>query len=509
MKKIFITFLTITFFCFGFQVKADKPFPAPTSLGATAVSISQINLSWTDNSSDEAGFSIELSTDGSNFTEIATVGSDVTTYSNTGLTPNTTYYYQVRAFKLKKGVYTYSTYSNIDSDTTFTALPDAPTTLSATAVSVSQISLAWTDSADNEDGFKIERSTNGVDFTQIDTVSANVTSYDNTALNSNTTYYYKVRAYNSYGDSAYTNTDSDTTLNIEPVAIAGEDINVIDTDGDGYALVTLDASSSYDPDGYILFYEWDDIYGPIVETTSSSSVQVSLAVGTYDVILYVTDNNYDFTADYITITVTDPAPTVPGDLTLNSKDESSVTLNFGTSSYDVTFDTYKIYYKQGTSSVTESDIEHADSDLAYIDYNGTSNTVITGLDSNTSYVFNIWAYDTSGNKVSAANELVVQTDEDTNPPTAPSNLGVYYDYASTTAVMVWWTDNSDDESGFSLERSTDGTNFTEIDTLGANNTFYMDFDIVTGTSTTYYYRVNAYNANGSSDYSNTESALVF
>ncbi|MFP3937125.1 MAG: fibronectin type III domain-containing protein [Phycisphaerae bacterium] len=70
---------------------------APTDLTATAVSSSQIDLTWTDNSDNEDDFRVERSLDGSSFSEIATVGANVTTYSDTGLSESTTYYYRVRA----------------------------------------------------------------------------------------------------------------------------------------------------------------------------------------------------------------------------------------------------------------------------------------------------------------------------------------------------------------------------------------------------------------------------
>ncbi|NJM14178.1 MAG: fibronectin type III domain-containing protein [Bacteroidales bacterium] len=72
---------------------------APSALGATATSSTQINLAWTDNSNNETGFKIERKTgSGGTYTEIATVGADVTAYSNTGLTASTTYYYRVVAY---------------------------------------------------------------------------------------------------------------------------------------------------------------------------------------------------------------------------------------------------------------------------------------------------------------------------------------------------------------------------------------------------------------------------
>ncbi|MFH1370763.1 MAG: fibronectin type III domain-containing protein [Planctomycetota bacterium] len=74
------------------------------------------------------------------------------------------------------------------------------------------IDLEWTDNADNESGFSIERKTGaGGTYEVIDTVAADVTSYSDTGLAPSTTYYYRVLAYNTGGDSAYSNEDSATT----------------------------------------------------------------------------------------------------------------------------------------------------------------------------------------------------------------------------------------------------------------------------------------------------------
>jgi subtilisin family serine protease len=90
--------------------------------------------------------------------------------------------------------------------------PNPPSSLSAIAISNIQINLQWVQNSDDEDGFKIERSDDGVDFTEIATVGANVTTYNNTGLQPNTTYWYRVRAYNTNGNSAYSNVASATTF---------------------------------------------------------------------------------------------------------------------------------------------------------------------------------------------------------------------------------------------------------------------------------------------------------
>ncbi|MEN6410289.1 MAG: S8 family serine peptidase [Anaerolineaceae bacterium] len=94
------------------------------------------------------------------------------------------------------------------------AVPAAPTNLTATAVSKSQINLTWTDNASNETGFYIERCKGSTctNFVRIATVGANVTSFNNTGLSKGTAYRYRVQAYNAGGTSAYSNIAAATTL---------------------------------------------------------------------------------------------------------------------------------------------------------------------------------------------------------------------------------------------------------------------------------------------------------
>jgi hypothetical protein len=91
--------------------------PAPTGLAAIAVSQSRIDLTWTDNSTDETAFYIERSPDGvSGWVGIDVVGANVTAYGDSGLTCDSDYFYQVRAYRSGDGQY--SGYSNVDGDTT-------------------------------------------------------------------------------------------------------------------------------------------------------------------------------------------------------------------------------------------------------------------------------------------------------------------------------------------------------------------------------------------------------
>jgi len=82
---------------FGLLPIASAPPTAPTNLTAQPVSPVQVNLSWTDNSTNEGGFEIWRSTDNTNFTNISIAAANSTTFSDTSAAVNTTYYYKVRA----------------------------------------------------------------------------------------------------------------------------------------------------------------------------------------------------------------------------------------------------------------------------------------------------------------------------------------------------------------------------------------------------------------------------
>ena len=71
--------------------------------------------------------------------------------------------------------------------------------------SAGELQLAWTDNADNEHGFIIDRKLGATGtYARIATVGANVTSYTDTNLIDGATYCYRVAAFNSAGSSAYT-----------------------------------------------------------------------------------------------------------------------------------------------------------------------------------------------------------------------------------------------------------------------------------------------------------------
>ncbi len=189
----------------------------PANLLATAGSFKQINLNWVDKSSDETGFEIYRAVNsGGPYEIVYTVQANSTSYSDTTLAGNKTYYYKVKAVNAKST----SSFSSVASAMTqaLPAQPDKPANLVASVFNPSAIQLNWSDQSDNETVFELWRTTSatGNGFTLVKTLKANETTYTDLGLSGNTSLYYKLRAKGDGGYSDFTEVVSATTSNNNP-----------------------------------------------------------------------------------------------------------------------------------------------------------------------------------------------------------------------------------------------------------------------------------------------------
>ncbi|HLF26430.1 MAG TPA: fibronectin type III domain-containing protein [Anaerolineae bacterium] len=389
-------------FTIAFTPPAMPP-AAPSNLSATAISSSQVNLSWQDNSTNEQGFLLKRQ--GPNdvsFVDIATLGVNVTTYSDTTVLANTTYTYRVRAFNANGN----SPNSNDAAVTTPGGPPPpaAPTNLVATAVSGSQVTLSWQDNSTNEQGFLLKRKgPNDVGFVDLATLGQNVNTYVDTSVSPATLYMYRVRAFNANGNSANSNDASVTTP--------------------GGATPPAAPSN--------------------LMATAISSSQVNLSWQD------------------------------------NSNDEQGFLLK-----------------RQGPNDVSFVDI-------ATLGPNVTTYTD-TNVSANTTYTYRVRAFNANGNSVNS-NDAAVTTPGGPPPPAAPSNLAATP--VSSTRIRLTWRDNSNDEQGFTVRRKGPfDADFVTAATVLSNTTIFTDTNLLPGT--TYAYRIRAFNANGGSG-SNEASATTF
>ena len=213
MKKTYVLVIMVLLSCFTVSTAGAAAIPAaPSALEAEAVSSYEMLLTWEDNSDNESGFKIQRKKSGGEYTLVDIIGKDNTDYTDTGLAYETKYYYRIWAYNSVGD----SVYSNEASATTGDS-PDKPTDLNITAISSSKVELTWVDNSDDENGFTIERKKSDGSYLQIATVGKNDTNYTNTGLSSDTKYSYRVRAYNSSGNSAYTGEASAATLGDETI----------------------------------------------------------------------------------------------------------------------------------------------------------------------------------------------------------------------------------------------------------------------------------------------------
>jgi fibronectin type 3 domain-containing protein len=189
---------------------AQMPLASVSGLQATAASAAQINLSWTANP-NAVSYSVKrATTPGGPYTTLAT-GITATSYSNSGLSAGSPYSYVVSA--------TNAGGEGADSaEASATTFPAAPAPLTATAVSSSQLNLAW-GASNGATSYTVKRSaTPGGAYTPLAT-GVTATSYSDTGLSAGATWYYVVSASNT-GESVNSTEASATTLAETPSGLA-------------------------------------------------------------------------------------------------------------------------------------------------------------------------------------------------------------------------------------------------------------------------------------------------
>jgi hypothetical protein len=184
--------------------------------------------------------------------------------------------------------------------------PSAPANLVATASTPSEVTLVWQDTSTSEDGFQIERrGGSSADFVQIAVVAANSASYsDGTAL-ADTAYAYRVRAFNTTGESSFSNEAATTTPRTLSVLTIGT-TELPDATVEVAYSRTLVASGGSPP------YSWSVDSGALpagLSLSQSGTISgIPAAVGSFNVVIRVTDSGGSTSAKALTLVVKPAAP---------------------------------------------------------------------------------------------------------------------------------------------------------------------------------------------------------
>jgi titin len=179
---------------------APLPLP-PSNLQASLASVTQVNLTWTDRSSDETTFEIERQVLGGPWTPLASVPANTTSYADTTVVAMHTYLYRVRAVNTAGPSAWWSNVASVDT----VVPPAAPTNLQLRTASASQIVMGWTDNSSDEFAFEVWRKSGADSYQRLQSLAPNTTVFIDPNLTPGTTYTYHVRAIGAQGASAWTN----------------------------------------------------------------------------------------------------------------------------------------------------------------------------------------------------------------------------------------------------------------------------------------------------------------
>ncbi|HUI07681.1 MAG TPA: fibronectin type III domain-containing protein [Verrucomicrobiae bacterium] len=366
----------------------------------------------------------------------------------------------------------------------------SPQDLAAEASTVDTIQLAWSYDANGVDGFQIERSVTGDDpWTPVGVTDNSTTAYVDSGLAASATYFYRARAYNAKGYSGYSNTargrtvsKTDQTPPSTPSGLNATIVSSTEIDLTWGAAVDTGGSGLH---GYQIFR--DEV---LVATTSNTSYScLNLAPGTqycFTITAYDNQGNVSVESGPVCVVTLNPASTPPGDTTAptvpagliaaaDSTTQVTVRWNASTDSGGSGLAGYRVY-RNGTQVATTAGTSYSDGGLAPA----------------TEYCYTVVAFDGAGNASSTSAQAWATTlaSASDDAPAAPSNLAATA--VSATEVTLTWQDNSDDELGFQIERalSADGP-WSLVGATAADETSYSDIGLAP--STTYYYRVSAFN----------------
>ncbi|HEY8109540.1 MAG TPA: fibronectin type III domain-containing protein, partial [Candidatus Nitrosotenuis sp.] len=484
---------------------------APTGLAATAVSATQINLSWSAPSNTGGypitGYKVEYKKGTGSYLSLASNTANATTsYSHTGLTTGASYTYKISAIN-SIGTSTASTEVSATPTTASTAaVPGAPS-LSATAVSATQVNLSW--SAPNNGGsaitgYKIEYKSGSGSYSVLvaNTASAS-TTYSHTGLTSGTAYTYKISAINAIGTgnassevSATPTTTSQPstapgTPSLSATAVSATQVNLSwSAPSNGGSAIT----------GYKIEYKsGSGSYSVLVANTASASTTYShtgLTSGTaytYKISAINSIGTGNASSEVsATPTTTSQPSTAPGTPSLSATAVSATQVNLSWSAPSdggSAITGYKIEVKKGTGSFETLVANTASASTIYSH---------TGLTAGTVYYYRVSAINAIGTGTSGDASA---TPKETTTPTLTAIA------TSPTQISLSWSAPSQTYqqriNGYKVEEKIGGTSFkTIVENTGSNP--YLINGLITGKPHTYV--VSAIFGLGASPRSNEASA---
>jgi hypothetical protein len=354
--------------------------------------------------------------------------------------------------------------------------PTAPSGLSVASADNSQtLTVSWTDNSSDETGFEVERSNDGVGgWSLINTTSAGATSYADNLGAWSTQRYYRVRAVNSYGNSAYTSVGNAKTAPQAPTA------GTCTATSNSNNLTVTWTDNSSDESSFRIERSNDGVSGWSEINSVSAGVQTftDSTIGARDTTRYYRVRaKRDSDTRYSGYTANMNATTAPAD-------PSSLAVSPGTGGT-----TASISWTDNSTTESTFSIERmiANGSFSQITTSTTSPYADSGLTQEAKYSYRVRAYRASDGIYSGYTATVTKTMAAAAPTSCralPSN-----DVTGAVKVVVMWDKNSLRETGFLVEKSLDNNSWSTAGTSAAGETQYEVSSLTV--NTTYYFRVSA------------------
>ncbi len=237
----------------------------PSNVTFTSVTENSMRVNWQDNSNNEANFEVDRGpAESGPWTSLGE--PSVNYFDDSGLQDDTEYFYRVKAVNA-----TGSSDYTLGSARTLLEIPKEPTKLKGEANTTCTVGLTWDDKSDNEVGFKIERSIfESFGYMVLDSVPENIKSYTDISTSNNSTYYYRVSAFNASGNSDFTSTSVAVSVVLDGGLIGVDQL--ICPDGDPNILFNLSSPSGGSGNWT---HQWQSRIAPAVFTDISGEVGLS------------------------------------------------------------------------------------------------------------------------------------------------------------------------------------------------------------------------------------------
>ena len=464
----------------------------------------QVLLTWNDNATDETGFFIERSIGAGSFTLLTTApahtGTGSTTYSDASILPATTYHYRVTAVALGSRSAPTNT-----ADAVVPAIPLAPTGLTAAAQAGPQVLLSWTNNANNQSGFNIQRSDNGGAFVALpvspllDTSAPGTITFTDTTVTLGNSYAYRVNAMNVAGASVWA-TSASVVVPTIPAAPTGLTLALVNG---GIQLTWTDNATnetSFDilrtSNGWVSYQALISIpANPGTGSVTYTDLTIT-ALSNYSYAVAATNTSGQSAFTYSPGLATPAGPNgAPTGLTAVLQAGPKVHLAWVDHATNETGFSIERSINGGAFAILTTVGPHASTGNVAIN----DTTVLGG----NSYAYRVRAFKLGSNSAYSNTASVVLV----AVPAAPTGLTVAV-HPNQPRMILNWTDNATTETSFVLERSNNGGAFNALVTFAAHTgTGAMTYTDTTATAAghTYTYRIQAVNAGGNSAYSNTAS----